>query len=522
MDSVWMIDRSNAASHPPLVGAVAADVVVIGGGITGVSTALRLLEGGQRVVLLEASRIGASNTGGSTGNLYGTLSAGLAPLRDKWGAGVTRDVVAMRLQAVAWIERVVARLAIDCGFARRPLYTGVASEDPKQLDALEEEFAAAQEARLAPEWLDRIPELPMPLRRAMRIDGQAQFNPYCYTRAVAKALAERGVMVHEHSAVTDIDARTGVVRTGDGEVRAGRIVLATHTPKGFSLVQAEMEVYREYGVAARLSAASGPGPNGIFWVRDRSRSIRSYHHGGRDYLVVVGEKHKAGEYEAGTDHAEQLRETARRNFAIDGFDHEWSAQQFKPADGLPYIGAGGHDNVYIATGFAADGLTWGTVAAEVIGSLIAGRESRVADLLTPRRFTPVKSAKVWAAENATVLRHFVGDRLGTADAATLASIGPGEGRVVDIDSGKLAVYRAADGELTVLSPVCPHLKCHVGWNPTESTWDCPCHGSRFDAHGSVIEGPALRSLQPRTLGTTPMRPLEVRGETENRAPRHSV
>lgn len=496
MRSVWMIDR-HGSPGPRLSGAIEAEVVVVGGGITGVSTALRLAVGGRRVVLLEAGRIGSGNTGRSTGNLYGTVSSGLAPLREKWDATVVRDVVAMRLQAVDWIERTAARLKIDCAFARCPLFRSVAGADAQQ--ALEREFEVAQEARLAPDWVDGIPGLPLPLRQTMRIEGQAQFNPFAYVQGLGRELAQRGAIVHEDSAVLDIDARRGLVRTAEGEVTAQNIVLATHTPKGFNLVQAEMEVCREYGVAGRLGQNAGSGPSGICWIADRSRSIRSHRHNGRDHVIAVGERHVAGHYQSDVDYAERLRETLRRNFDMDGFSFAWSAQQFQPADGLPYIGVSGPGNLYIATGFAADGLTWGTVAAEIIGSLIAGRDSRVAELLSPRRFTPVKSARGWAAENAVVLRHLVADRLGAAEAVTLADVGVGEGRIVDLDGSRHAVYRAADGRLSVMSPVCPHLKCHVAWNPAESTWDCPCHGSRFDTEGQVIEGPALQPLERREL-----------------------
>lgn len=496
MQSVWMIER-NDPPVPRLSGEVEAEVVVVGGGITGVSTALRLAVAGRSVVLLEAGRIGAGSTGRSTGNLYGTVSSGLAPLRDKWDATVVRDVVAMRLQAIDWIERTAARLKIDCGFARCPLFRSVAGADAQQ--TLEREFDAAQEARLSPDWVAGIPGLPLPLCRTVRIDGQAQFNPLAYVQGLGRELARRGVIVHESSPVLDIDARKGVVRTGEGKVTAQNIVLATHTPKGINLVQAEMEVCREYGVAGRLGEHAGSGPSGICWISDRSRSIRTWRHNGREHAIAVGERHVTGQYEGGVDYAERLRETLRQGFDMDGFSHAWSAQQFKPADGLPYIGASGQGNVYIATGFAADGLTWGTVAAEIIGSLIAGRDSRIAELLSPRRFTPVKSARGWAAENAVVLRHLVADRLGSADAVTLAGVGAGEGRIVDMDGGKHAVYRSAEGRLSVLSPVCPHLKCHVGWNPAESTWDCPCHGSRFDTDGQVIEGPALQPLERREL-----------------------
>jgi len=253
-------------------------------------------------------------------------------------------------------------------------------------------------------------------------------------------------------------------------------------------------VFREYGIAARLG--SGGPPAASVWMKGPStRSIRTYQdaHGTR-YLVVVGEKHKTGEGERGVDYAERLRSFASEHFDLEAFTHQWSAQQYSSADGLPYIGASGHDNVFMATGMGADGLTWGVVASEVITDLVQGRESPLADLLKPRRFTPVKSAKGWLAENKTTTRHLL-ERLHphTADAA-LDQLPAGTGRLMDVDGEPRAVYRDDDGAVTVLSPVCPHLKCHVHWNQGERTWDCPCHGSRFDTTGSVIEGPALEGL----------------------------
>ena len=148
-----------------------------------------------------------------------------------------------------------------------------------------------------------------------------------------------------------------------------------------------------------------------------------------------------------------------------------------------------------ATGFGADGLTWGTVAARMIADLVQGNDSKASELLTPRRFTPGKSARTWATENTAVVKHLVGDRLSDAEVVRLDDIGAGEGRIVEIDGRKFAAHRSRSGTLSVVSPVCTHLGCHVAWNPEATSWDCPCHGSRFGVDGRVIEGPALRPLE---------------------------
>lgn len=496
MQSLWLSEP--AVRFDALRGRVEADVAVIGGGITGATAALLLSDAGLRVALVEADTLGAGNTGKSTGNLYGTRSQGLRSLRRKWDAEPVREAVRLRLQAVDRVEALVAQLGIDCGFARRPHYLCVEGNDAQQLSMLEEEYDALAEAGLAPAWADDTP-LPFPLARALKMEGQAQFDPFLYVQGLGAELRRRGVAVFERTRVLDIDAGEGRVRTETGEAHAEHIVIATHSPVGFNLVQAQMQPYIEYGVAAAMPA--GAVPDGIFWVHDASRSLRSHRRGDTDYLVVVGEQHKTGEAEPGADYLQRLRDYAQQRFGAGRFDHAWSAQQFRPADGLPYIGRSAHDNVYIATGFAADGLTWGTVAAQLIADLIARRDNPALDLFSPRRFTPIKSAKTWATENATVIKHLVGDRLSAGDAAAFDAVPRGEGRIVELERGrKYAVHRAHDDTLSVLSPVCPHLKCHVAWNADGGTWDCPCHGSRFHPDGRVLEGPALEALERFPLG----------------------
>lgn len=497
MTSIWTVGSHRSTQFPTLTGTMRADVVVIGGGVTGLMTALMLHEGGRRIIVLEADRIGRSNTGRSTGNLYATVSGGLAALRAKWKRAPIAEVVQLRQLAVDLLEQTVQRFALDCGFVRRPLYRAVVS-DASRLAELDDEYAACVEAGLPVSLHDEVTELPFAVKRALRIDRQAQFNPQQFCDGLARALQSIGsITLHEGSVVRSIDAGRGHVVTDDGEVYAGAIVFATHVPKGFNLVQAEMEPYREYGVAARLRA--GHYPNGIFWLHDPQRSLRSYRHEGRDYLIAVGGKHKVGHGADGHGYYDQLARDLQQWFDVERITHEWSAQQYRSADGLPYIGPSAHGNVYIATGFAADGLTWGTVAARLIAGQIDGRRLQGSELLTPRRFTPVKSARLWASENRTVVSHLVGDRLSAADHQRLSQIAPGEGGIVELDGRKHAVYRSPENRFTLLSPVCPHMGCHVRWNAADHSWDCPCHGSRFQCDGRVIEGPALSPLEQHAL-----------------------
>lgn len=475
-------------SFGPVNGASRVDVAVVGGGITGMLVAHRLRQSGMSVAIIEAHAIGASNTGLSTGNLYAPLSSGMRAMLKRWGCDVAQHVAHTRQLAVDSIEQLVQRHAIDCGFVRCPLTYAMEAPDAEQQDAWESERAAYEEAGLHPR--EGSPTLPFACTHRFHVIGQAQFNPYLFTRAMAAQLASESTAIHEHSPVLDLDASRGEVVTANGTVTADHIVLATHTPLGFNLVQAEMEVHREYGIALALE---GSMQDGIHWIRDQGRSVRRHVDGDREWLVVVGEKHKTGEIAPDVDYWARLEDCARARFAVGEVSSRWSAQQFSSADGLPYIGPSAHGNVWLATGFGADGLTWGAVAAQLIGEGIEGVPSESAKLLSPRRFTPVKSAKGWAKENATVMRHLVGDRM-SKPVQGVEDVRPGEGRLVDADGDRYAVYRDDDGKLCMLSPVCPHLKCIVQWNGMEKTWDCPCHGSRFTPQGEVIEGPSLSGL----------------------------
>jgi len=497
LDSLWI--GGPRPAHPCLSGEAEADVVVVGAGITGLATALRLAEAGLEVVVLEGRSVGQGNTGRSTGNLYATVATGVAGLRRKWSDDKARLALAARQDAIDWIDAAATRLAIDCSLRRVPMHQCVLNRDSPALDGLREEHEAALALGLPAEWGERVEGWPLSPAGVHTLSGQAHFNPYRFAAGLAAAVQRAGGSVHEHSRVIDIDAAAGTVTTAGGSVRAGHIVLATHTPMGLHMLHTEMEVYREYGVAAPLP--DGSPADASVWVQDGKHSVRTHRQDGQRHLVVVGEKHKTGEGDEHADYFGRLQDFARQNFELGEFTHAWSAQQYRSADGLPYIGRSGHGKVLIATGMGADGLVWGAVAGAVLEDIVQGRdEAPLARLLSPRRFTPVKSARGFAAENATVARHMVGDRVQALRSdEELADVPLGGGRVLRIDGEACAVHRTRDGQYIAVSAVCTHMGCHVKWNQGEQSWDCPCHGSRFDPDGRVLEGPALTGLEPRAL-----------------------
>jgi glycine/D-amino acid oxidase-like deaminating enzyme/nitrite reductase/ring-hydroxylating ferredoxin subunit len=488
--SAWR-GTTGARQWPALTEDTSVEVGVVGGGITGVTTALLLARAGRQVALLEAGMLGAGDTGGSTGNLYATVSGGLHALREKWGADVSRQVVASRVEAVDFIEQCAATLPERAFFRRCNMHLYAGSPEAEQ--QVREEADAVTAAGVAARWLDVLPPGPPAAHgKVLSIEGQAQFHPTAYVQALAEELASAGGLVFEHSPAVEVDASAHRIRTEQGTVSAREIVLATHSPSGFHLVQAGMLPHREYGVAG--PAPGGSFPSGIFWALGRERlSVRSLDTPQGSLLICIGEYHKTGQHDAPAALA-SLEEAARRRVQLQECSFRWSAQHFLSPDQLPYIGRDA-SGCFIATGFATDCLVYGTLAARVIADQISGRENRWAGLYDATRFTPVKSARHFGEETASVVKVVVQDYVTRRQHEQLQALQPGEAAIVELDGERLAAYRDAHGRLSVVSPVCTHLKCIVHWNAVETSWDCPCHGSRFAPDGSVLEGPAIQPLR---------------------------
>lgn len=492
--SVW---RGTAASPalPALAGDLATEVLIVGGGITGVTLAALLAEAGRKVVLLEAGEIGGGTTGHSTGNLYETLSPGLQEVASRWDADVARQVAEERRAAVAFVQARCQQLAPEIHFRSCPLVLYAQEVAQQKYVDREIEVLAAAGARV--EVASRVPDpLPVALGPVMLLRDQAQLQPQAYVTALARQAADAGARLYEHSCVIELDEKARRAVTATGTVQAQEIVLATHTPKGIHLVQAEMPVHREYAIALEMDThAADPGAGIFWWIGSEQLSVRSVHAGTRRFLVCAGPEHKVGIHNAKAS-LMALQMQAARHFGERPVAYRWSAQNYRGADALPYIGRNGAGS-FVATGFATDGLTWGTVAARLIAEQLAGRQPDFGELVKPTRLSPVKGAKTILQENATVMKQLVKDYLTGRQEEKLSALAPGDSAIVEAEGDSFAAYRAPDGELFAVSNVCTHLGCKVHWNSVETSWDCPCHGSRFRPDGTVIEGPALAPLARR-------------------------
>lgn len=492
--SIWEGTTPDTTSFPALQGDHTCNVVIIGGGITGITAAYLLSQAGVKTTLLEARKLGLGTTGNSTGNLYVTVDEHLSGIRKKWNKDVMRQVVNARGSALSFIEQMVSLHQLDCNFSRQPFvyYAEQYNNDIEKF--LKDEIDAMQEAGVHAHIVDDA-GLPFKTMKALRADGQAQFHPLKYVRGLANQITN--CELYENSQVVEIDEDNGIVKTAGGSVKADKILMATHTPKGALAIHSVLGPYREFGVAAELSDMDFPG--GIYWSLDAPKhSIRSLYDGDKKYVMVVGDKFKTGQHGNSFEHIQGLEQYLTQRLSISAPAFAWAGQQYRPADSLPYIGKA-DDRVYYLTGFATDGLVYGTLAAMIVTDTITGKQNEWADTFKASRHTPFKSAKAFVKENIDNALEYLKDMPGSADASSVEDVKAGEGKVISHKGEKLAVYKDEQGRVHTCSAVCTHMDCIVNWNAAEKSWDCPCHGSRFDYDGKLLEGPAVADLPKKNL-----------------------
>ncbi|HEY7375528.1 MAG TPA: FAD-dependent oxidoreductase [Polyangia bacterium] len=502
-NSVWS-EATPAPAYPTLAGNETADVAVVGGGITGITAALLLARAGRRVAVIEARRIGKGESGKTTAHLTEALDVPYHTLISRFGLAGARMAADAQRAAIDRIAAFTDECGIDCDFQR---LSGFAfAETRGEQAALEREAAAARRLGLNVTLVDRAP-LPFPIAGALRFDDQAAIHPRIYLQGLERAFVALGGRIFEDTQVVAIDeGQPCRVISDRGVVAARDVIVAAHVPiVNRVLLHAKLAAYRSYVVGVDLAGQAGVG-DGLYWdMADPYHYIRTQTIGDRRFLLVGGEDHKVGEADDTTAPFERLEAYVRVRFGRDvaPTDYRWSGQIVMSADGLPYVGRNSlsHD-VFVATGYAGNGMTQGTLAAMVLADEICGRPNPLAELLDATRIKPLASAGAVLSENLDYPKHLLADRLpGSAaeGAEAVAAIPPGEGRVLSFGGERLAIYRNANGELGALSPKCTHLGCQVHWNTTEKSWDCPCHGSRFDPHGRVLNGPAVAALEARPL-----------------------
>ncbi|MEU7109703.1 FAD-dependent oxidoreductase [Streptomyces sp. NPDC046215] len=490
-----------AAPRPALTADIEVDVVVVGGGMAGLSTAWELIEAGRSVAVLEADRLAAGVTGCTTAKVTALHTLVYDRLRRTRGPKEAEHYARSQQEAVERIVEIAAALGADCELERLPAFTYVT--DPARREEVRAEAEAAAAAGLAAAYVEET-GLPFPVAGAVRVEHQAQFHPRKYLLALADDIVARGGRIHERTRVTGLTEGTPCRVTTEGGVvvTAGDVVVATHYPVfDRALLFTHLSPHRELVVAAGLPATDDPG--GMYITDEgNKRSVRTAPYGeGRRLLIVTGESFTPGTGDVAERYG-RLAEWTGEHFGGAGIVQRWAAQDNDSTDGVPLVGPfhPGARHTYVATGFGGWGMSGGAMAGRLLTDLITSKSPSWAGLYDPRRlWTALRAAPTFLKHQAEVGRHFVGDRLRPTHVDSVAEIGPGTGALVRVDGRRCAVYREEDGTLRALSARCPHLGCLVAFNAAERTWECPCHGSRFDTDGTLLQGPATRPLEERAV-----------------------
>lgn len=517
--SLWM--EVAAPRLKPLEADAEADVLVIGAGIMGLTSAYELARQGRQVMVVDRGRFGRGMTARTTAHLSFELDDYFHELIKAFDLDHGRRWYESQAAGVDLLERIVREEEIACDFAR---VDGVlAAAAPDDVPYLRKELEAARSVGFSDaEWLE-----PGVLRQAphgaVRFPRQARFHPLKFMNGLVQALARRGAVLHDQTDVLSLEdsGRTVLARTGAGHtVRASQVLVATNSPFHLRVpIHTKQAPYRTYAIAARVP--KGAVPDLLLWdtVEPGYHYVRLQPGETEDMLIVGGEDHKSGTRDDGAARIAALETWARERYPqMGGLGYAWSGQVYEPADYVGFIGRSPqHERVYLASGDSGQGITTGAAAALILSDLMNGRDNPWAGLYEPGRQMH-RSLGEYVRENLEAAKHWL-ELVGPGEVRSAEQIPPGEGAILKHHGKPLAVYRDEAGQVHARSAVCTHAGCVVHWNSYEGCWDCPCHGSQFSPDGQVLNGPAAKPLAVAGLDETAPRPTP---RQDPEAPRPSL
>jgi glycine/D-amino acid oxidase-like deaminating enzyme/nitrite reductase/ring-hydroxylating ferredoxin subunit len=471
-------------------------VIIVGGGITGVATGLSLQEAGLKCIILEAKSLCFGTTGGTTAHINTLLDNPYSTIASDFGKENAQLVANAIKDAVALIQQNITRHNIQCSFEAATAY--LFSQNEQQTKELEDIYVATKDAGLPISYTQNLP-FDTKFEKVVQVTGQGKFHPVRYVHGLAEAFEKVGGVIVQNARVLSVDDNEPVeVKTTASSFRGRFVVYATHTPLGINLLHLRLQPYRSYAIAVTLADDKYP-VDLAYDMYDPYNYYRSQEVDGKKYLIVGGYDHKTGKKEDTETCFAELEALVRKNFNVASVFSRWSSQFFEPADGIPYIGylPGAGKKVLVATGFGGNGMTYSHVAALLLTAIITGKESEYASLFDPGRIKPVAGFKSFVSQNVEVVKNFVSKIFPSEKIEELSEIKPGEARIVTYENEKIAVYRDENGNISVVNPACAHMKCTVAFNPSERSWDCPCHGARYSVAGEVLTAPASYNLEQR-------------------------
>lgn len=476
MESVWISDI-NFKKRETLSKNIECDIVIIGAGMAGLLTAYMLNKNGRDVVVIDAKSTVSGVTQNTTAKITSQHDLIYDKLIKEFGEERAREYAKANELTIKKYKEIIDEEKIDCNFEEKDSYVYTLSD----VKSLEDECEAASKLGISAEVVKNV-NLPFEVQGALKFKHQAQFNPLKFLNVISEKLT-----IYENT--TAVDIKENLVITKNGEIKANHIVVATHYPFLNTPGYYFMRMHQERSYVLALENAQDV--DGMYIGNNQEDySFRNY----ENLLLFGGISQRSGENEDGGAY-DKLRKAAKELYPNSIEKYHWSAQDCVTLDNIPYIGhySTKTPNVYVATGFKKWGMTSSMVAAMIIHDMILEKENDFSEVFSPRRFDMSASMKNGANDLVKTAKNFIAQRISIPD-EHLENIEPGHGGIIEYNGKKAGVYKDKDGNIFIVSTKCTHLGCELHWNADELTWDCPCHGSRFDYKGSWIESPTTRCL----------------------------
>jgi len=490
--SFWM-DSVPKTAYASLKEDLRVDVAIVGGGITGILSALLLGNYGLKVAILEGGHILQSTTGHTTAKITSQHGLIYNKIKSKIGTELARQYADANETAIRMIEKIAKENNIQCDFIPQSSYVYTMLDE--YIEKINLETEAASSLGIKASYLEDTP-LPFIVKAAVRFDDQAQFHPLKFLLPLADKISHKGTQIFENTRIVNIEEGSGYeLFTDKGKkITAEKVIIASHYPfyNKHGMYFARIYPERSYVLAIK---AKEKYPGGMYITAEEpGRSLRSQASETGELILVGGEHHKTGQSPNTQKHYEELIKFAGENFTVTDIPYRWSTQDCMTLDDIPYVGhfTSETPNLYVATGYGKWGMTNSMASAMLLRDLIINGDSPWKDVYSPSRKTVSASAKNFIVQNLNVAEELIEGKV--SPLPDEADIKPGEGKIIEKDGQRTGLYRDDKGILHIVDTTCPHMGCELNWNPAEKSWDCPCHGSRFTYKGDVIEGPAVKPL----------------------------
>ncbi|EIW6614276.1 FAD-dependent oxidoreductase [Clostridium perfringens] len=476
MKSVWS-ESCKFRKREALNKDIKTDVLVIGAGIAGILTAYMLKQNGREVVLIDAAEIASGNTKNTTAKITSQHDLIYSKLITEFGEEKARQYAKANELAIKKYKEIIEDRRIDCDFEEKSAYVYSLNE----VDVLKEEVEAAKNLGIDAEFVQEV-NLPFKINGAVKFNNQAQFNPLKFLRGISNEL-----VIYENTRALEI--KENLVVTSGGNITANNIVVATHYPIMNAPGYYFMKMHQERSYVLALENTSEI--DGMYIdLNKEGYSFRTYN----NLLLLGGISHRTGENEEGGSY-DKLRKVAKNLYPKAKEKYYWSAQDCMTIDGIPYIGRYSSEtpNIYVATGFNKWGMTSSMVSAMIISDMILEKENDFSEIFSPRRFDLSLSINNIANDLIETAKNFIAQKV-SIPSSEIEHIKNGHGGIIEYNGEKVGVYKNKEEKEFFVSTKCTHLGCQLSWNADELTWDCPCHGSRFDYKGRLIGSPATKDL----------------------------